>query len=189
MSTAPKPAQTPVEAYLAQEAHSLEKHEFYAGAITAMTGGSPRHAFILMNVGATLYTQLLPRGCFVASSDLRVHVFTRQFYTYPDVSVVCDEPRYDDNQSLLNPTLLIEVVSPSTEAYDRGEKFQRYRAIPSLRAYLVVSQDRPHIDAYLREGESWHLIDADGLEAILRLDALNMTLALVDVYRNIAFEV
>jgi Uma2 family endonuclease len=134
----------------------------------AMTGGSFPHALIIGNLAGELRQQVKGRGCKVCPNDLRVRVRETGLYTYPDVVVVCGEPRLDGEHrdTLLNPTLIVEVLSPATEVYDRGEKFEHYRTIDSLAEYLLVAQDKPRVDHYLRQdGNRWLLTAVSGLDA------------------------
>jgi Uma2 family endonuclease len=118
-----------------------------------------------------------------------VRVSETGLYTYPDISVVCDPPQFEDDDTLLNPTLIIEVLSPSTESNDRGRKFQYYRALESLREYVLIAQDSPHIERYLRQpNDEWLLGDATGLDASIELTSIGCRLFLADVYEKVSFE-
>lgn len=189
MVALPKTKMT-VEEYLAMERASEEKHEFLDGEIYLMSGGTGNHSFISTNINASLHAQLRKSPCRTTTSDLRVQVSDTGLYTYPDISVVCDPIFWTDNHrdTLLNPTLIIEVLSPSTERYDRGKKFQHYRALESLKEYVLVAQDQARIERYLRQpnGE-WLFADAAGLETSLELQSIGCTLALADVYDKIDF--
>lgn len=191
MSAQPKHKWT-VEEYLAFERDSEERHEFWDSEIFAMTGASRTHTLITGNVYASLHGQLRKKPCEVYQTDMRVNVSASGLYTYPDVSVVCDKPLFtDDNPpSLLNPTLIVEVLSPSTEKYDRGKKFQDYRRLESLQEYLLVAQDTPRIEHYLRQQDGrWILYsDASSLEETITLQSIDCTLALADVYEKVTFE-
>ncbi len=137
-----RPFLSPQE-YLALERQAETKSEYYAGEVFAMAGASRRHVKIMVNTVVSLAAQLKERSCEVFTSDMRVKVSATGLYTYPDVAVVCGKPRFDDDQEdiLLNPTVIIEVLSKSTEAYDRGEKFALYRALESMTDYLLIAQD------------------------------------------------
>lgn len=176
------------EAYLASERAAAEKHEYIDGIVVAMGGGSRDHSRIKVNLTALLQGQLVARGCEAFDSDLRVRVDAGR-YTYPDLVVVCGESRFADRESdtLLNPTAIFEVLSPSTEAQDRGEKWTRYRQIPSLRHYVLVSQDKPLMEVFTRAGDVWLFGDARGMEATLELEAIGARLALGDVYARVGF--
>jgi Uma2 family endonuclease len=178
------------EEYLRFERHSEEKHEYLNGEIFAMTGASENHNLILMSLGSSLYVQLENRPCRVYPSDMRVKTQAKAHYTYPDISVVCGKPVFEDDtlDTLLNPTVIIEILSPSTERYDRGRKFQYYRTIPSLQEYLLVAQDSIHVEHFVRIGEQWLLTDASTPDTVLALDSIGCTLALRDVYKKATFD-
>lgn len=174
------------EEYLALERAAETKSEYVDGYIHAMTGASWAHSLIASNISRSLGIQLLERPCSVHIADLRVKAAKAQSYRYPDITVVCGQPEFADPRSdtLTNPTVLIEVLSPTTEASDRGRKFAEYRGIPSLREYLLVSQDQPRIERYARQAEGWLLTVAEGLEAQVRLDAIDCALNLTEVYHK-----
>ncbi len=153
MASTPKTRYTPEE-YLALERSSETKHEYFKGEIFAMGGASSRHVLIVTNLVIELGSQLKKGPCRVFSTDLRVRVDTSGLYTYPDVVVICDAPEFSDDQrdTLLNPVLIIEVLSDSTKDYDRGGKFEQYRTIKSFKEYLLVAQDRPHLEHYPPNG-------------------------------------
>ncbi|WP_437942309.1 Uma2 family endonuclease [Sorangium sp. So ce341] len=172
--------------YLDQERASPTKHEFLNGEIFAMAGGTPEHARLCLSVGAELRAHLRGRPCVVYSSDLRVRVQATGLSTYPDVSVVCGRLERDpeDKDAVLNPIVLIEVLSDSSEAYDRGQKFAHYRRIPSLTEYVLVSQHEPRIEVFHRnEDGSWTLREARAGEGA-ELQAIGCTLSVDDVYRD-----
>ncbi|GAB5537174.1 MAG: Uma2 family endonuclease [Rubricoccaceae bacterium] len=175
-------------AYFAWEVDQLEKHEYYDGEVFAMAGGTERHAAITANTTFSLIQSLRPRGCRVFSSGLRVQLTESRRYVYPDVSAVCEEPRFldDDGLTLLNPTLVVEVLSESTMDFDRGTKAMWYRAIPSLQMLLVVSQDQPAATVYTRTDGRWLTEDHTGLDA--QLDVLGTSLELADLYLDVTFE-
>ena len=178
------------EEYLAFERASDTRHEYVAGEVVAMTGASRRHSLIQSATLTSLNLQLWGRPCEVHGSDLRVKIAALGIYTYPDITVVCGEPILEDNErdTLLNPLVLIEILSPSTERYDRRLKFQRYRHIPSFREYLLIAQDRPRVERYTRlEDDTWPLVVHEGLNAAVTLDTLGCTLALGDIYHRVAF--
>ncbi len=177
------------EEYLAYERQAAYKNEYIGGQIIAMSGVSFEHSLISGNLFRVLSNQLLDRPCSVHASDLRVKVRTRTMYTYPDVTVVCGEPQLEDAHvdTLLNPTLIIEVLSPSTERYDRGAKFDYYRALASLQEYLLVSQDQALVEHFVRAGDDWRLTVTHDLAAVVPLPAIGCTLPLAEVYRRITF--
>lgn len=175
------------EEYLSLERSASIKSEFHDGQIYAMTGASREHNLISGNICRELSQQLKSRPCEAYINDMRVKATEARSYHYPDIAVVCGKPEFEDAQvdTLLNPTLLIEVLSPSTEAYDRGGKFAHYRKIPSLREYLLVMQDQPGIERYLRQGEVWILSETLGLEASVALESIDCRLNLREVYDKV----
>ena len=190
MSARAKPFMSPQE-YLAAERASEIKHEYYAGERYAMAGASERHNMIAINIGASLHSQLRRRACNVYPSDMRVKVNALGFYTYPDISVVCGAPQFEEQRrdTLLNPTLLIEVLLPSTENYDRGRKFQMYRTLTALAEYLLVAQDGIHIEHYTRQPDGrWVLFESDQPDAVFQLAAIDCTLSAADVYEKVIFD-
>lgn len=189
MSTAPQRRYTEAE-YLAFERASEIKHEFYRGEIFAMSGASRQHNRININISALLHEQLKNRDCVHFTIDMRVKVQVANLYTYPDLAITCSEPRFLDGEfdTLLNPQVVIEVLSDSTEKYDRGKKFEMYRTIPSLREYVLVSQDRAHVDRFsLNEQGQWVLDDASGLDAVIELSTVGCRLPLADIYAKVEF--
>ena len=151
MSAVPKPYITP-EQYLELERQAETKSEYFAGEIFAMAGASPEHNLISGNAFGVLWSQLRDRPCTAYGSDMKVRS-TQEHYAYPDVTVVCGEAQFggEEREVLLNPTLIVEVLSPSTEAWDRGGKFEQYRQRESLQEYLLIAQDRPHVERYARQ--------------------------------------
>jgi Uma2 family endonuclease len=185
MSAQPE-AHISVEEYLAKEDVAEERHEYHRGRIYAMAGGSADHALISMNAGASLHNALRPRGCRVYSSDMQVHIPAHGFYTYPDVSVVCGPPEFAtaNRRHLLNPTCLVEVLSPSTESYDRARKFFFYQTIPTLRDYLLISSERRQVEAFFEQDGRWVLENADYDAGTIHIHHLDLTLALDDLYHG-----
>ena len=175
------------EEYLAFERKATTKHEYLNGQIIAMSGASFAHNFITVNIATSLNVQLMEGACRVATSDMRVKVTEIDSYFYSDVVVVCGEPIPEDNvfDTLLNPILIVEVLSPSTEAHDRGEKFAHYRQIASLKEYVLVSQDKISVEHYLRQGTQWLLTEFRRLEEVLSLVSVGCKLRLQDVYRRV----
>jgi Uma2 family endonuclease len=155
----------------------------------AMAGAPEAHNMLVSNAVGELRQQFRLRSCRVYPSDMRVRVNSAN-YTYPDVVAVCGDRQFADNRTdtLLNPALLIEVPSPSTEAYDRGRKFEQYKAIQSLREYLLITSDRIHTDLYTRMADGrWILTSADSLEDSLRLESVDAHLTLADLYEKVEF--
>ncbi|MCW5881125.1 MAG: Uma2 family endonuclease [Anaerolineae bacterium] len=188
MSSARSPAYTPQE-YLALDRVADEKSEYWDGALYAMTGASRAHNLIAVNLATALNTQLRARPCEVYAADMRVRIPRTYRYLYPDVVVVCDEPQFEDDQHdiLINPTLLVEVLSPSTEAYDRGKKFDSYRRIPGLVTYLLVAQDERRIHLYIRQPDNqWLFAAFTEAEDVIDLPAIGCALPLADVYSKVS---
>ncbi|MBK9313977.1 MAG: Uma2 family endonuclease [Acidobacteria bacterium] len=173
------------EAYLAQERLSDNKSEYVDGAIYAMSGASEAHNLIVMNTGARFNLQLADGPCRVYPSDLKIGIpGLRKFY-YPDITVVCEEPKFaDENKDvLLNPLVIIEVLSESTAAYDRGKKFQSYQDIPSFQEYILISQDDPLVERFVRQrDESWIYTRFTRIDDLLVFSAINCSIDLKDIY-------
>jgi Uma2 family endonuclease len=191
VSTQPKPRMTPQE-YLAAERRAEEtKHEYHNGEIFAMSGASARHNIITANLIGSLVPSLRGGPCRVYASDMRLKVEPGGLYTYPDVAVVCDKPLLEDEHfdTLLNPTLLIEVQSPSTERYDRSWKAPYYRALDSLQDLLLISQEQARVEQYARQSaQQWLLTEIRGLDARVELTAVPCVLRLSDIYDNVLTE-
>lgn len=189
MSSVPDRRYT-VEEYLELEQSSATRHEYYAGRIYAMAGASLPHGIIVWNLSALLKTELPDRGCVAIPNDLRVKAPTG-FLTYPDVVIFCGKPEIDQAwaNTLLNPTVLVEVLSPSTEAYDRGKKFDEYSTISSLKEYVLVAQNHPQILQFSRQSDSdnWVLSKAEGLHAAVTLQSIGCALPLSKIYEQIEF--
>ena len=189
METATAQSLLTPEEYLVTERKSLTKNEYRNGAIIAMPGASREHNLIAVNISGEFYIQLRARACEVYCNDMRVKVSDAGLYTYPDVVVVCDEPRFEDNQfdTLLNPTVLIEVLSPSTAAYDRGEKFASYQRFESLQEYVLISQNTVHVEHYLRQNTRWNRSDFHSLADVLRLVSIDCELSVQAIYGKVRF--
>lgn len=189
MSAIPKTKLTPEE-YLEFERKSGIKHEYFGGEIFAMSGAKRNQNVIAWNIGGELRQKLKVKNCEAYPADMRVFVPETGLYTYPDLVVVCGEPKFQDDifDTLLNPILLIEVLSDSTESYDRGKKFQHYRSIESLREYVLVSQDEARIEKYVKQGDGfWVLSEAAGLEAEIKFNSIDSVIALNEVYDKVNF--
>ncbi len=179
------------EEFLAFERASDEKHEYRDGVIVAMSGAKRAHNLISVNIGSNLHASLKKKDCETYMSEMRVFVPSVRLYTYPDIVVVCGEPQFIDDEfdTLTNPLLLIEILSESTEGYDRGLKFQNYRSIDSLKEYVLVSQTTASIEKYVKHGDGfWLLSEATGLDAAITLDSIDCTLSLTDVYDKVRFD-
>ncbi len=186
MSTQTKTLLTP-EQYLEIERKAEYKSEYHDGEMFAMAGARRAHNRIVGNAIGGLYAQLRGRGCGIYGSDMRVSARERRSYMYPDVSVVCGEEKFleDIEDNLVNPGLIIEVLSPSTEAYDRGRKFAYYQAIPSLNQYVLVSAEHVRVDVFTRESSGkWTLTSANKLEETIELTSVDCRLRLGDLYDN-----
>jgi Uma2 family endonuclease len=189
MSAQAQPRLTPAQ-YLEAERSAEFRHEYYNGHIYAMSGGSFQHFQIIANVSGELRAMLKRRPCTVGSSDLRLRVSPDGLYTYPDVLVICGDPKFADDQrdTLLNPALIVEVLSPSTEAYDRGFKSAQYRTVESLQEYALVSQAEPRVEVFRRQsGGHWLLSEAVGLEAVCHFESLDCSIPLAEIYSKVTF--
>lgn len=188
-----------VEEYLALERGSEERHEYLDGIIYEMAGESPEHGTICTNIAGQLYSQLRRKPCQLFSKDMKVRSGPaprpgrghKGLYSYPDLVVVCGELKFLDERRdvLLNPTVIIEVLSPTTEAFDRGEKWVRYQTwLPVLTDYILVSQTAPHVDHFQRRPDGpWIYTLAYGLEAVLTVESVGCKLPLAEVYDRIVF--
>ena len=187
-SVAAKKYITPEE-YLTAERRATVKSEYVYGEVFAMSGASNAHNIITVEITTELNLQLRQRGCFVYSGDMRVKTKPTGAYFYPDVVVVCDKPRFEDNvfDTLLNPILIVEVLSPSTEAYDRGEKFAHYQELVSLREYVLVSQDRVRVEHHRLIEAHWVGKTFEASEDVLQLNSIECELPLRDIYTRVSF--
>ena len=175
------------EEYLALERKATLKSEYLNGEIFARSGASNAHNLITLDVATELNIQLRGHRCLVCSNDMRVRTSSTGSYFYPDVVVVCDKPQFEDNvfDTLLNPILVIEVLSPTTEAYDRGEKFVHYQELASLREYILVSQDRIRVEHYRLTETQWVQTEFHTHEDVLQLASIGCELSLQDIYRRV----
>jgi Uma2 family endonuclease len=188
MQTQPKRYITPEE-YLMIERIAPYKSEYYDGEIFALAGANDNHNAISVNIVVTLHLALKGKRCFVYTNDMRLRVSSKK-YTYPDVMVVCGKKQFLDEKhdTLLNPILIAEVLSHSTETYDRGDKFASYRTIPTFQEYLLVAQDRPHVEKFNKNAEGlWVLSEASGMEGMIELTSIRCTLPLSDIYAEVEF--
>ena len=189
MSAVLVPRFTPEE-YLVFERAADHKSELINGELYAMAGVSREHSLIVTNLGSALHTRLRGRPCETHLTDLRLSVPDTRLYTYPDALVICGEPRFVDEMfdTVTNPLVLFDVLSPSTEAYDRGAKFAHYRRLTSLKYYVLISQTEPLVERYERqESNDWLLTELRGLDAMLALPALEISIPLRDLYERIVF--
>jgi Uma2 family endonuclease len=188
MAAPSRPRHYTPEEYLTLERQASNKSEYIAGQIVAMSGASRAHSLITGNLLRVLSSQLLERPCEAHASALRVQVSARAMYTYPDIVVVCGDAQFEDAavDTLLNPTLIVEVLSPSTEAYDRGAKFGYYRQAPSLREYVLIAQDRMLVEQYVRADAGWLLTETSDPAARVEFPAIGCAAPLSEIYRKVA---
>jgi Uma2 family endonuclease len=183
MATAALHHYTPEE-YLAMERGAPSKSEYRDGRIVAMVGTTARHARIVLNLGSALDTQFGDGPCAAFVSDLRVRIERANQYVYPDLVALCEEPRFEDGvlDTLTNPSLVVEVLSGSTEANDRGEKFVAYRRLPTLQEYMLVAQDRVLVERYRRSGDVWALASFESRDDVLELASVGASIPFVRVF-------
>ena len=190
MSALPKQRLFTDEEYLILEEKAERRSQFYYGEIFAMAGASRRHNIIAGNAYANLHAQLRRKPCEIYQNDMRVKIH-KNFYTYPDVVVVCGEPKIERKrgENLLNPTVLIEVLSPSTEAFDRSQKAKNYRTMDSLQELILISQDKPGVEHYARQPNgAWLISEITDARQVLKLDSIGCALDLADVYERVEFD-
>ena len=176
------------EAYLAAERVAETKSEYRAGQLVAMAGATENHNLIVSNLVIALGSQLKQRNCQIYANDMRLHIPTAGLYTYPDLIVSCGESRFLDDRrdTLLNPTLIIEVLSPSTEAYDRGDKFGHYQTLKTLNEYLLVSQKDRKVERFVRKGDGfWLLSTYTDKNKTVPIESLKQELALSEIYDGV----
>jgi Uma2 family endonuclease len=181
--------------YIAMEIASDVKHEYFNGEIYAMAGASAPHNDIAMSLGGEIRAQLRGIPCHPYGSDQRVKIEETGMRTYPDLSIAC-EPEFENDKQLdlMNPLVIFEILSPGTAAYDRGEKFGHYRSIQSLNEYILIEQNRPHIEQFIRQPDNstarggWLLLEYDGLDREIKLASVPCVLKLSEVYERIVFE-
>lgn len=187
MTTSPEARLTPEE-YLRIERAAEWRSEYVDGAVFAMAGASLRHTLIVGNLVRELGTQLRKGPCLVSAVDLRVATDRRRHYTYPDVVVVCDPPQFvDEHQdTVTNPVFIAEVLSDSTERYDRGAKFERYRGVPTILEYLLISQERVHVELYTRQADGvWFLREWNDPGSEIDIASLRCSLRVAEVYAKV----
>lgn len=176
------------EQYLRMERTSEIRHEFIDGLVYAMAGESPDHSTICFNLATVIGSQIRGKSCRGFSPNMKVRTGLGDLYAYPDLMIVCGEPKFHDKHGdvLLNPTVIFEVLSPSTEKYDRGEKFRRYRTqIESLQDYVIVSQDKPRIEHHQRQTDgTWLASELNGLDGVLKISSMDCHVPLSEVYLN-----
>lgn len=192
MTALPKRTYISPEEYLTTERESPEKHEYFDGEIFQMSGASDEHNTISGNTFASLHFQLKKRPCKAYQSDMRVHIPVTGLYTYPDIAVVCGKPEFLPDgklDTLTNPILIVEVLSSSTEGYDKGVKFDNYRSLESLREYVLVSQDSKRVIRYTKQADgSWVLMDFIGDITEIILSSIECSLTMEDIYDKVEFD-
>ncbi len=179
------------EEYLAVERESDTKSEYFDGVVYAMTGASLHHIQIVSNVNTELSTQLRTRPCRALPNEMKVRLPDSRKFFYPDVTVVCGKPLFHDERTdiILNPVLVIEVLSPSTEAFDRGAKFHAYQTLDSLKEYLLIAQDKPVVEQFVRQEDGkWTYVATFGLESSVSLPSIECSLNLSAVYDKVDFD-
>jgi Uma2 family endonuclease len=180
-----------VAEYLAMEETAEYRSEYFEGEIFAMAGGTMSHDQIVGDFYRLVGNELVGGPCQPLTSNMKIRIQDSSAYYYPDLSVVCGEPAFEDKKELIlkNPVLIVEVLSDSTEGFDRGEKFQRYKQIDSLREYVLITQKKPQIDVlYKTEGGFWRLDSYEGRDDVMELRSLGIKLKLEDIYRRVKFE-
>lgn len=185
MSTAPHSVHSPQQ-YLQLERASQTRNEFFAGEIFAMTGASRTHNLIAGNLFSGIHSQLRGRSCEVYMADMRIKVAASGLYTYPDVVATCEQPKFEDDvlDTLLNPQVIVEV----TKSYDRGKKFEHYRRLPSLQHYILVAQNRCHIEKYTRTTDGqWLLWETSQPSDTLHIESIDCSLIVSDIYERVSF--
>ena len=188
MSSLPKHRYS-VEEYLAIDREADYKSEFVAGDIFAMGGASPKHVLIAGNIAGELRNRLRDTNCQVYSADLRIQAETDNVYYYPDVVVVCGRPEYRDSRrdTVTNPLVIVEVLSPATRNYDRGDKFAHYRRLDSLRVYILIDQEACHVEHFVRKEGIWEFSEIDDCEGSLVIPTLDITIELTEIYAKLEF--
>ncbi len=178
-----------LQKYWALEATSQQKHELHQAQIIAMAGASRRHNLVVINVASELRQKLRLQPCETYMSDMRVSQQAMENYYYPDISVVCEPPQFENTnpETLLNPLIIIEVLSPTTERFDRGEKFAIYRQFSSIKTYLLISSERVLVEVYQRQEQGWLLREYNQLNQEALIESLNLALPLSALYERLDF--
>ena len=192
MTALPKKQFISEEDYLTMEEVSPVKHEYFDGEIFQMAGASEQHNTVTINIAGELHQQLKKRPCKVYQNDMRLYIEKEGIYVYPDVMVVCGKPeikKFKSLDNILNPVLIVEVLSESTADYDKGAKFEQYRTIESFKEYLLVSQDRKQLTRYTKQTDgSWILMDFIGDKTRIELFSIECSLAIEDIYDKVDFD-
>ncbi len=179
------------EEYFALLERSVEKFEYHDGELFMMAGGSPYHNIISANISRRILEGIDNKDCIGFSSDMKIEAAQRQSYVFPDVSVVCGPLEFAEgrNDTIKNPVLIVEVLSPSTEGYDRGAKFKMYRSLPSFREYVLVSQEEPLVEVFFKQDDkSWRYQASSGIESEVTLALIEHTIMLKNIYQKVSFK-
>ncbi|MBX3290871.1 MAG: Uma2 family endonuclease [Acidobacteria bacterium] len=191
MTALPKQTMVTPDEYLSMERASEVRHEYHDGEVFEMAGASEAHVIICWNISSMLHSMFKGRPCKAYLSDMRLHVTSTGLYTYPDISVVCGKAEFleDTNpDTLINPTVIFEVLSPSTANYDRGDKFEHYREIDSLKEYVLIWQDKKRAARFTRQPDNtWLLADFIGEDAVIDLLSLSCSVSMSDIYDKVEF--
>ncbi|MGC4235028.1 MAG: Uma2 family endonuclease [Niabella sp.] len=180
-----------MEEYLEMENEAVEKHEYFRGEIFAMSGAKLQHNKIAGNLYASLHTRLRAKECMPYNSDQRIHIESNTLFTYPDISIVCGEAvtLNNDDMNVLNPSVIIEILSPSTKNYDRGEKFRLYRNIPTLKEYILIDSESVHIEAFrLNEAQRWELEEYNLQGEQLYIKTINEYFSVSEIYEGVKMD-
>ncbi|RYD79743.1 MAG: Uma2 family endonuclease [Sphingobacteriales bacterium] len=178
------------EDYLEQERTASEKHEYYQGEIFAMSGASVEHNIISGNLAREIGVSLKGKGCRPYGSDMRIHIPSNTLFTYPDISIICGKPDLIDEafDTTTNPTVIIEILSPSTRSYDMGTKFKLYRDITSLKEYILIDSENVYVEKHVRQADNnWLLSEIKNVNEQLHIESVQINIALQDIYEGISF--
>ncbi|MDQ2862340.1 MAG: Uma2 family endonuclease [Bacteroidota bacterium] len=181
-----------IEEYLEMENDSTEKNEYYRGEVFAMSGAKMPHNTLSKNMLGTLFSKLKGKKCQPYGSDVRIHIPSNTLFTYPDISIICGKAitLNDDEWNVLNPTVIIEVLSKSTKNYDRGEKFKLYRDIPTLQEYILADSESMHIEIFrLNENKHWELEEYNSLKDIVHIKSIDEKILLSEIYEDVIIKV
>lgn len=191
MSVVERKKRYSIEEYLELEAKADFRSEYHDGEIYAMSGGTLNHSLISQNMSRAIGNAFGNSGCLIFGPDLAVHIEKANSFVYPDLSIVCDNPQVRDGslRQLTNPILVVEVLSKSTEAFDRGGKFQKYQTLPSLKSYVLIDQWEPIVEVFHKDDQGeWRYHAFKGMDSVLALPTLNLELEMADIYARVLFE-
>ncbi len=190
MASAPKQPRMTAEEYLARERLAEVKSEFIDGQVYAMSGASRAHNLVAANCAREIGNRIADVPCELYIADMRVKISRQGNYVYPDLTIVCGEPRFEDDifDTLINPTVVVEILSPSTASWDRAGKFVNYRSVESLREYILIAQDEVRVERFERHGADWTLREWTDLEASLRVESIAREIPLREIYLKVSFK-